>query len=91
MEDFINLRKNSLMMLATVPEVKEKASEVGLKARYFPEINAIEIYIDDIQFGVTFNGRTIKVGKSYYNMDKWLLMYKATNDLLRNFKPFKND
>lgn len=91
MEQNVNLRENTLMMLATVPEVKEKASAAGLYASYVPVVNAIEILNGDKSVGMTFNGRTIKVNGQYYNLDKWLIMYKITQSILNRFKPFQNE
>lgn len=81
------VRDDTLMVLASVPEVKEKAGHFGLTAMYDPEKNVIVIYDMEIPIGSSTNGHTIRPWNQSenFNINKWLILYAETRRLLKRF------
>lgn len=80
-------RDDTLMVLASVPEVKEKAGNFGLTAMYDPEKNTVVVYDLDVPIGSSTNGQVFRPWNSTenFNFEKWLKLYAQTQRLLQKF------
>ena len=84
-------KDNTLMVLASVPEVKEKAGHFGLTAMYDPEKNTVVVYDLDIPIGSSKDGYKFRPWnkRDLFIFDKWLQLYAETRKLLQKFAEFR--